>query len=367
MEVLFSVIVYFLAFFLCYTVYEKAKQKLNGKKCKRINKTMFLMLAMLPLILLFVLRKNVGTDYLSYVEYFNVLKVTPISFNVIFKYFIEPGWVLLSYLIIILKLPYCFFLLIVSIIYFLFIVLIMEKFESKNGRFVFFLLSSIVIFMPFLNLMRQELASIIVLYACLCLTNNNYKKTTLLIILASLFHKSALIAFLYVILWQVIDKKKNYKVLMWGTYTSIIWGNIIGVTILTILQKFGLTSGYYRINTNSSYGFILYTVPVLILVIYLNIIKLDLFDDKKNRFFLLIYSLSIVFQVIGNYILMVDRLAIYFNNFQVLLIPILLENVKEELNKKIIFLVIFWYFFYFIVMFVLINANHVIPYNIIFF
>ena len=102
-----SILIYFFSIFVSICLYIYIEKTINKKGITGLKKFILLLLSMIPLIILFTIRKNVGTDYKSYLGYFNVLKATPFNYKLLINYFLEPGWVIISYIIIYLKLLTC--------------------------------------------------------------------------------------------------------------------------------------------------------------------------------------------------------------------------------------------------------------------
>lgn len=360
-----SILIYFFSIFVSVCLYIYIEKTINKKGITGLKKIILLLLSMIPLIILFTIRKNVGTDYKSYLGYFNVLKATPFNYKLLINYFLEPGWVIISYIIICLKLPYTIFLLIISLIFSTFIILVVNKLKSKYSKILFLVSSYVIIFIPFFNITRQELASIIAIYALLLLLEKKDLKFFLLILFASLFHKSVLITLIFPIFKLIVKDNKKFLFIIILLILSPLWGTILGKFLLILFEQFNLTTGYFRYNPNLSYGFILYTLPLLLLLFYVFIKNNNVYNNFQIKILSLIYLLILPFQTIGNYILMVDRLSVYFNNFQIILFPILLNYLDKELQKKIFILLILWYIIYFIIMYALLNAGEVMPYQTI--
>lgn len=184
-------------------------------------------------------------------------------------------------------------------------------------------------------------------------------------ILATAVHKTAIIAILFYFLQcndkDILNNKK--KNLLY--YSLIMILPIVGVFILKfIFNKFGLLKDYLELQTNFSTTFLLYIVPVLLLIIAKR--KEMLETNYKIEGLIRLYALQIPLNIIGWVVQYTSRFALYSGISQVLLLPILQNNIKNEFQKKVItILIILWYVFYFVVMFVILKSNNAFPYKMI--
>lgn len=178
-------------------------------------------------------------------------------------------------------------------------------------------------------------------------------------------HKTAIIAILFYFL-QCNDKEilnNRRKNIIY--YSCIMLLPIIGIFVLKfIFSEFSLFKKYLNMQTDISVTFLMYLLPVIMLLIYK---RKDILEaDYKNELFIRLYIMQIPLNIVGWVIKYTNRFALYTGISQILLIPILQRNIKNKLQQKIItVLIISWYIFYFVVMFVILKSNGTFPYQMI--
>ena len=317
-----SLIVYFssiLACILLFYLFNTNSFFLKIRKKSKIWEYILNMVCFLPLIFLFTVRENVGTDYLSYEKTFNKLLKQPKSLKIIFVNYVEPGWVLLTYFSLLFSKSFLLFKLIISILFFTYVSKIIE-YSSFTIKFLVTFLVFTIMFLPFMNITRQMLAGIIILYALLKLLDNNYKLVILNVLGALLIHKSSLIFFFIILAYYLYQKKpylifKNQKITLFefGEYTMILSPLIIipiVMVLIYIIKIFNINSYYIYENTNVNINFMLYSIPVIIMYKYF-VNKFNI-NDEKIKFIYYLSLINIVFQSFGIIILFFDRMSIYF-------------------------------------------------------
>jgi len=356
-----SLIIYSVAFIvsliLCY-IYEKNIDK-NSKK----NRIIWGLIIIMPTVLVSGLRYGIGIDFFEYDKQFNEVISNE---NVNYRYYLqEPLNLVLIYISnIIFRCSQGYFF-IYAFLTMMFAFKAIESYKNKIsmtlGLFIFYMVYYLVSF----NIIRQMLAVVIVLYALKYIEKRNFKKYVLYVILAMTVHKTAIIALFFYLLQcddkEIVNNKR--KTIIY--YSSIMILPIIGIFILKfIFSKFSLFSKYLNMQTNISVTFLMYLLPIMVLLIYKR--KDILKADYQNELFVRLYIMQIPLNIVGWVIQYTNRFALYTGISQILLIPILQKNIKDELHKKIItVLIILWYIFYFVVMFVILKSNNVLPYKMI--
>ena len=158
---------------------KRSRGALLGKSC--------LVLIALILILPAVLRQETGNDYLRYVEFFHLASIdayvpTEAGFNVLAK-FIYGICGYENYLLIFAVYAVLTILLMLTVI----------RKQAENFCFSFFLFMMFGYYYQSFNTMRYYFALSLALTAMTCLLKKNYAGFVTLVLLASLFHKSALV------------------------------------------------------------------------------------------------------------------------------------------------------------------------------
>lgn len=354
----YSILIYTISFLCTFSLlYLYEKKDIKNKYLKFIS----LFLCFTPIIILFTMRTKIGSDYNTYKNLFNNIKNTPISLDFVFKHYVEAGWVLLTYLSLLFSKSFHFFQFLVSIIFFIYFTMLIEKEENKK---LYFALSFVLIFFPFMNITRQILALIICYYSLKKVMEKKYVVAIINILIASLFHKSALIFLFVIALYYAYDKlpKKIFKIGEYILLFSPIYAIPLSYVIKEIFKALHFQTNYIHKIINLDFKFLLYTL--LIIGIYKYIIKKEKIDDKKsNLYFLYVISLiSILMKSLGFMMLTFERLAIYFFGIYILLFPMLYKQVK---NKKIFNILVYGYLIiYFILMYIILNGQGCFPYSI---
>ena len=206
---------------------------------------------------------NMDTD--TYINYYNTVP----SFKYLFQYnnyYFEKGYVFLNMLISSLGLNYRFFLLIIATISLSFVLVTIYRYATYPFLILFIYFTNFY-FLNELLIMRTGIAFSIIFFALKYLKDNK-KKYILFVIIASLFHRIALIALLPIIFMKlnIIGKKKFILI-------SIIAAFFLGrIEIITfIINNFKsvlpLKILYYFINyeyTESSYRRLFLFLPIFL-------------------------------------------------------------------------------------------------------
>lgn len=351
-----SILIYFLTFYIsilfCFLL-SKAKGKTNII-------ILFILSISLP-IFISTFRYKVGTDYLAYRESYYEIIEKMVDFKSIISYYQEPLYVFINLMAYKIFNSYTGLLFIASLIFMTLslktIMLYKDKISLSLAYFIFFMTTFSLAF----NGVRQMLAVSIIFYSYKYIYEKKLFKYILLILLASLFHKSAIVCLLLYFIWS--DNGKNNKSFYVTTLATIIALPLIALVVRKICFSLGIYTKYFlHYEATQTYGFLLYILPVLIILI------LEKKDKNENNsminFLSRLYILQIPMQILGNYIAYGDRLAMYLAPAQILLLPYYANSVKK--NKLIInIIIVFWYLFYYVVMFIVLKSNEVYPFSFI--
>jgi hypothetical protein len=366
-----SVIIYGLAFgislVLCY-IYEK---KIDKSVLK--NRIGWTLLIILPTVFISAIRYNVGIDFLAYesdfykdklAEGFDYFIKEPLNFLInVVTYMICPNSVAI----------FTVYSFIVMFVFFRAIDYYRDRISLTLSLFIFYM----TYYLPTYSVIRQMIAVIIILYASRYIFEKRFWKYLICVALAGMIHKTA---WLMIILYffnndnlAFLKKIKIFnKIKIKENIKSILVYIVIGVLPLMLIpiipkliSALGIYSSYLSKETQISFKFLLYVVPILVLIFVYR--KKLLQENYKNEFFIRMLILQIPFQLMGGIIKYIDRFSLYPAIMQTIIVSILYKKLNnkgiERLTKVAI---IGWYIFYFIVMFVILNSNGVMPYTTIF-
>ena len=310
---------------------------LNKTSLKKYNKNN-LMFCVLIFIIFTVIQgcraNNVGTDTSKYVNIYNIIKNLPWS-SVILKedFNLEIGFGLLMKILSSINLSARFFLIVVAMI----INGALSYFVYKNSKNP---LLSIIIFMgaEFFTLsftaLRQMLAVVIILNAYTFIKESKFKQAVFLIILASMFHTTALV-FLPVVLFKKISVNKKFLIIF---VTLLILVQILGFPILEYI----LGNTYYgRYLNNGTIGEGI--VQLLVIIVYTTLGLIIYYKcDKKPEYntLILIMLTAILIQSLTWKIQLLGRAMWYFYIFNMIYLPNLINEIKGIKQKNILNVVV---------------------------
>jgi len=330
-----SILLYLLSFILVVFIYDKS-YKVN-RKYRSILKWISLSL----LLLLAGMRKNVGTDYLGYINGFYL----PMKSYSIFESFSKEYLFLLIVKVAIIFDNYKILFFLLNLITLYFITKALEKSFIKYKSLAF----SIYIFIFYLetwNIMRQHICIAIFLYSIDYIYGKKLTHFTIFIIIGSFIHKSILIVYPFYFIYNFLLKnnknKKEKKIIIILFYLiSFIcllnYVNIIKILgkIIPFFQKYKL----YIVYNFSSNLIILLKLFLLTIVLPFRrkLIKLN----KKNNLLVLFIITDFLLTLLGFYNIYVKRISSYFYVYYILIIPQFLELFpKYNLCLKILIYIV---------------------------
>ncbi|WP_107942064.1 EpsG family protein [Metasolibacillus fluoroglycofenilyticus] len=269
-------------------------------------------------------RGDFTSDYNNYKELFEFY--TSIPFSMIFEYQFgqELGYVIINKIV---KLLTGDFILVAIIMAFLTILLFLKEFYKYSPYVWISVLLFITIgsYYASFNIVRQVLAAAIIFGGSRFLYERSFFKYILVIITASLFHKTALIM---VIFYFISNIKLNLK-------KSLLIIFIFGFVFLVLDDILQIFNGFmYSHYLGSEYGMgsigikniILPTLVMIFVLIHLK--KLD-FKDTKTRIWVNASVLYFYFSLLGLKIQMVQRIAEFFQPYILLLLPVIISRVND--------------------------------------
>lgn len=285
------------------------------------RKEKFLFLSFLQMSLIIGFRYAVGADFFSYIKIFEYLKNDK-------KVEIEIGFKLINILCIRFGIPYWGVNLIIAILTNLFLVLSITNFNVMALTAIYFYIS-FFFFYHSMNQIRQGIAMTIGLYAISKLCKGENIKFFLLIILASLFHMSALIYFVLYFLKDYEINLKIYFIYFMGTLVTLVGYNIF-VSIIAF-SKYGIYfNSYYdkQFTITSIVNLCVRFIILLFVLYYSKKIKNGL---TKNILYHMAF-LCTFFQVLTIYSSVFGRVTSLFFIGYVILFPLIISGIGKK-NK----------------------------------
>lgn len=220
--------------------------------------------------------------------------------------------------------------------------LIVCSFWKLKNKFSFTILNAgFLIFYYFqtYNIMRQWLAIAIVLYVITLLFDGKYIKSILLILLATLMHKTGIIALLLVcIFWIQNESKSIFKKIIGIMLAMITLVNFDRATSLFMgnSELSYLSERYFSNNSDAGviglffYLRVLFLIILVMAYIYKKISLIDI-SDKVLRIVIICYSLGIGITMLGYFFNDMERIGSYFIVFELFIYEILLTKTKYKI------------------------------------
>lgn len=208
---------------------------------------------------------------------------------------------------------------------------------SRNMFLSFFLHVTIGLFSVTMSASRQTIAICIILVAFMAMLRNNFFKFAIMVLIASLFHTSA-ITFLpiYFLKYIKITKRRGVLILL-ATFSMLF----LRIPLANLFQYF-VPARYIK------YGLVNELNPInpLLIITALSIPTVCLFfwgtveksSEKEFKLFSILFTLSCVNALINIIALnssMIFRITFYFIPFNMVLIPNIIEGIKDKLTKLI--------------------------------
>lgn len=188
------------------------------------------------------------------------------------------------------------------------------------------------LFFSNMNIMRQALAVSVLLLGYSLLRDKKFFKFSLVIIIASLFHTVALVAFLLV-LFRLIPKRKWIRLSMIIVMVLLF---VFANKLFDVVTKlFGYSNYADSDYSNSNYfgAALTFAIPLLGLGIplaYIKLFKVDVKEEQNFHFYTVITIAFIGFSALVMRMTIFNRLSGLFNIFALILIPYYLNLIKKR-------------------------------------
>lgn len=310
---------FFIIFFISFVAFLGALQSAKSK-----NK-FFIIISIATIILFQSVRKwTVGTDIVTYLDFFDKLKNESIAnFSVLFGS-IEIGFLYYNKLIAMFTSDNQMFLFVVSATIFIPIGYVIYK-NSLNFYLSLIALISFGIYNFTFSGIRQSIALAITFLSYEFIKKRQWLRFLLLVILASTFHKSALVFLPAYLLYTIKIKKKHF---------ALIMGLVVFIFIFkSFLLRFLLSSAFEKYdNSELLVETGAYTMFFIMLLIYS--ISIFVQGKTKNPLVMNAYSnfmlIAVMIQIAASESQIAMRAGYYYFIFITLLFPEIMTSVKEK-------------------------------------
>ena len=308
-------------------------QFLEGMKKKSVSHKysfVFYITPLLSLILVSGFRYKVGTDYYTYAEDFVVFgekmnwSLSSFGFNT-----------LVYELHKITANPQIFFF-VTSIIINICMVCFIKKYSVSFVLSMYFYITTFIYYGT-MNGVRQYLASIFLIAGLKYIFDGKFKKYLICVLIASLFHSSALI----MLIIYFLARRKVYS------YSNLAFGGVIAAAFIFyqpfVNFLFGLLQsseyGYYKnemVNTSNGVNvlrILVWMVPVIFILLYRERAE-KVYGEKVNIIInLCIYGM--LFMILAYRHVFYARICMYFDVYYLLLLPMICKLFDKKTNAYI--------------------------------
>lgn len=344
------IIVFFVAMFLSeIAVIEKNKGNIVAFK-------VFAVLSFLPVFLISAFRYNVGTDFRNYETYFYYVK------NGSKLEGLERGYWLLTKVATFLSDDSVglFFLSSLVVCGFVFAAIYQQSINPPISIFLFF--GTTMYFVSF-NGIRQIMASAVLIYCVKYVEQRNLKKFAIGVLLAVLFHSSAILFAPVYFLAQIKINPKRVIAL------SIVLIGMLPVldNIIAFVSRILGYSGYFDSQFNTG-EFEIWFFLINLCVLGLSTI---LFNPKEKdiayQCYYWIQFVAFISTALSSMIPLANRITWYFMFVQIISVPWFLKKEKDKKTKAILTLLVCISYFFVVYIGIGIQGSHdAVPYQSIF-
>lgn len=300
-------------------------------KNRKLEKLLFIIFTVM-LSLLAGTRLNVGVDYMSYIDIFeNVnsnLEIRGIEkLFLLIVYILKNNYYLKNEII---------FLIFSIINFFLFYRFVIKNLNS-NLFIPLFIWYTFYFFRLDMGQFRFELAILICLNLIFYFETASYMKFLLGIIFSFFIHKTSIIYFSILLIKSKILKKKNMFFII---FLSFFIGKVIISPNTLVLVGNLINSPKLKSMVHSKFiyevGFSFYQLYIISVLIFLNFYKTKNF---RINLYKKIYSLGVYFYFFFiNLAIFSDRMSLIFIIIQIVLYPLVIDDMRKKNNKIIILL-----------------------------
>lgn len=335
--------------------------------CKK-NRRLFFNLTVIMLFLVSAFRYNVGTDY---EHYGNIFQWILNGYDV----YVESGFKILNIFVQkVLNMD-------VIAVYFISSLIIIISFaksikDNVDPKYwfisIFIFICSGIYFASF-NLIRQYIAIAIIVAGIPLLIKKRYIKYSILVLIASTFHTSALIVEVF-ILFLMLFRNRNNTNILWCLYiVSILFmvidiRNIFNLFSMIIPDRWlWYLNSDFLLKKNTS-AILKQIVPNITIIFLLRKRKYILKNNVNADVYILGYFMFVIITNCFFGVLLLLRLSNYFDFYLIYCVPLIIEFWRYNENKKItMWLFILYYLVLTIVTIFIMNGHGVMPYKTIWF
>lgn len=286
---------------------------------------------------------TVGYDTKQYVTAFNKASSLSLSSFSYLRY--EYGFTFLLWLLNKMSSNWQILLIITSLFINFSVVKFVKK-NSDNPLFSILMFTLMNFYFFYTSAMRQAIAIAILLLGYENLKNNKNLKFTIYILIAMLFHQSALLAFLFIF----VKKIKYNKLFVFFLLLFYIVGFIFGKNIFMFITNFStrlldysdskfFVENYFGALLQFLVNFIAFIVGYILML--KNSIKTLYDKDDYNNTFIGLLALANLFLLLTIKVGIFNRFSPYFSIFVIIWLPNMIMKIKNSKDRLFISIICF--------------------------
>lgn len=293
----------------------------------------WLEMAFILLTIFMSIRFNFGNDYRSYLDLF--LEIGKYNYENLDFVRTEIGWTFLCWIFQ----PIGFFGMIIVLTIFEYIVIyrLIKKYIPKDWYWF-----SVLIFtlntnnmLVFGSMMRQFLAMCIFILAVEFIIKKRWVIAILLVLLASLFHTSALVLLPFSFFGYLNISLTRKKALIWLSIYLLLYfvavkllGNyLINFIALEQFEKYEVYVGVEKERVDTGIG------VIFNMILYAFLIFHQKYQTKNMKIIFMLFAVSVFFYMFADIAPLIGRLGYYFSIFSMICFPWLFKVIKNNLLK----------------------------------
>ena len=308
----------------------------------------------LPIIAMYSLRYGIGTDYFNYERIYNNIHNASFHEYWLFhnsgvsSFYVEPGYYLLN------KVFPDFRLLLwgIGILIFTLLLIAIKDYVNKISFSLAFFVYLSTQFIYSLNGIRFAIAVCFILLSYVLLIHDSTKSFIVMVLLATLFHQTALFCLAMLFLKQYKYKEansvRNFSLFLLIALFPILADYLLGIASnISVFERYFTTLQYEASSEMSgSWMWVLHVIPVVFpLLIFC---RKEIFRSEDTSSLFRICITEIPLRMLGLYNTWYTRLVRYAQIAQVIFIPLVLANINSKKKKVLLYIYyIAWYIFYF--------------------
>ncbi len=337
----------------------------------------FTWLGLLIPILISGFRYGVGTDYFNYINIFNNHIEMDLKAYTDINGIAETGYFILEKVSYNLLGDARLVFLSTALLTITFFYLGMKRYRLRYPGLIFFLYL-LTIFPMTMNAVRQGVAMSIMFYAFTFILEKKPLRYTLLTLLASLFHVSAVLLIPFYFVGRLVDVKKNSLLkdrLIAKSRYFIRIGVVSIVMLLIVANTFTLVTNIPGFEKYSSYlsldeygaNYIFY-VRLTILLVLMLLARYVIFKGnyRQNAFIFAGAVIEVILLILGFTSPFIKREALFFSPFLIMLLPNIIEIFSTKVSTRAVMytLCLFYGVSFFTISYLTLNQADIIPYNL---